>query len=432
MSNQGKLYSTHVLVSLIFLITLLGVLFASRNFILDILLVDVQTNVKIILVLFIIVAVSLSFIFYLLLTFNSRFNLEIWNETKDLAFSKQQFKRLYESAPIPYVMLDGDGNMHEPNKAALRFFGSLTEDIENKNFFSFVSDDSKEKAGDLFAYFRSKVSINRKEVQMMIKDGTVRSVMISVFDMRGPGSYLSTGLAVIMDITEQKLIEKAKTEFLSLAAHQLKTPLATTKWYTDMLFSGDIGVLNDEQKKYMTVLHVANQNMVELVDVLLNISRIEMGSLAVEKVPTNVQDLLESIKNEFALQINLKKINLVVNYNGLFESIESDPKLFRIVIQNLVSNAIKYTPDGGTISINFEESSNERRIVVSDTGFGIPIDQQDRIFSKLFRADNVKKLSSSQGTGLGLYLVKSIIVSMGGDIRFSSEENKGSIFTITF
>jgi len=117
-------------------------------------------------------------------------------------------------------------------------------------------------------------------------------------------------------------------------------------------------------------------------------------------------------------------------YGDNLKDIESDPRLLRIAIQNLISNAVKYTPDGGSITITFEDSVGEKAIIISDTGLGIPKEEQDKVFTKLFRADNVRNIKNSQGTGLGLYLVKSIVETMGGSIGFVSEESRGSTFTI--
>ena len=436
-----RLYLKHLSSSFIVLLALLGILFLSKGFIEKVVsdpLVYFKGNLSApdiyfvaVFIALIVVFVLISYIIYLLLAYNSRFNLEIWNATKETALSKEQFKRLYESAPVPYFLLNKNAEIHDPNKAGLRFFGVLPEEIEGKNIFSYIAGEDREPAEKMFQYYKSSSPINRKEVDMVTKKGDVRSVQLSIFEMKNPGSLSTTGLAMIFDVTEQKLLDKAKTEFLSLASHQLRSPLAATKWLTEMLVSGDIGVLSPKQKEYMEKLHTANEDMVDLVDVLLNVSRIEMGSLAVEMKPTNVEELSENILNELAFLVNKNGIEIKREYNGLLKNIKSDPKLLRIVIQNLVSNALKYTPRGGTVTITFEETMGKRRIKVTDTGMGIPRNQQDKIFTKLFRADNVRKLSESQGTGLGLYLVKSVVSSIGGDISFVSEENKGSTFTIT-
>ncbi len=436
-----KNYLKHLLTSVVILLVLLSTLFLSRNFIKnfisnpqDYFLSGLESAEIYFVTVFIgltVIFVLISYVIYLLLTNNTRFHLEIWNATKDLALSKEQFKRLYDSAPVPYIMLDKNAEIRGPNKAALRFFSVLPEDIVGKNLFSYLTGEDKEQAERLFDYYKSNVPINRKEVSMITKKGETRIVQLSIFEMKNPGSFSSTGLAMIFDITEQKLLDKAKTEFVSLASHQLRSPLATTKWLTEMLASGDIGELSPKHKEYVDKLHTANEDMIDLVDVLLNVSRIEMGSLTVDMKQTNVEELTESIFGELAFLINKKQINIVKEYNGLFQNIQSDPKLLRIVIQNLITNALKYTPSGGTIAVTFEESSGEKTITVSDTGLGIPESQQGLIFTKLFRADNVRGLNDSQGTGLGLYLVKSVMDSIGGSISFVSQENKGSAFTIT-
>jgi two-component system sensor histidine kinase VicK len=198
-----------------------------------------------------------------------------------------------------------------------------------------------------------------------------------------------------------------------------------------MLISGDIGEVSEKQKEYLEKLHIANEEMVDLVDVLLNVSRIEMGTLPIDKKQTNVEEITESILADFSVEIERKGIRVEKKYNDNLKNIKSDPKLLRIVIQNLISNAIKYTPSGGGVSIIFEESLIKgKKIIISDSGIGIPKNAQSMIFTKLFRADNARVLENVSGTGLGLYLVKSIIGSMGGDLSFVSEENKGSIFTI--
>ena len=378
------------------------------------------------------ISVLITYVIYLLLTSRTRTDLMVLKETMSLNASREQFVKLYDEAPVPYVTLNAAGEICNPNKAALRFFGVVAKEIEGKNFFSYEPEEDLEKAEKFLQYFKSNIPVNREEIRMVTKGGAVKWVLLSVFEMGNLGSPKHTGLATIFDITEQKKLDQAKTEFMSLASHQLRTPVSTIKWYTDMLLSGNLGELSPKQKEYIGIVYKVDKEMIELIDILLNVSRSEIGSIKPESKPTNVIELTESVLLELSSQIEDKQLIIDKQYDDSFKDMESDPKLLRIVIQNLISNAVKYTLPGGTITLSFNNSFPKRTIIVSDTGIGIPKEEQDKIFTKLFRADNARSLVGNQGTGLGLYLIKSIIEEMGGSIAFTSEENKGSIFTIKF
>lgn len=314
----------------------------------------------------------------------------------------------------------------------MRFFGVVSEEIEDKNLFSFLAEEDKNKAEKLLQRYEANIPINREEVRMITKSGVIKWVLLSVFEMSNPESwsYPPIGLATIFDITEQKKLDEAKTEFVSLASHQLRTPATTIKWYTDMLTSGGIGQLSPKQDDYINRVHKVNEEMIDLVDTLLNISKIEIGTFSVESKATNVQELFESVLVELSEQINKKGIRVEKRYRDALLNIKNDPKLLRIVIQNLLSNAVKYTPGNGTITVTLKQSIFEKVITITDSGIGIPKQEQNRIFTKMFRAQNARNLITSQGTGLGLYMVKSIVDALGGSISFVSEENKGSSFIV--
>jgi PAS domain S-box-containing protein len=236
-------------------------------------------------------------------------------------------------------------------------------------------------------------------------------------------------VVVFRDMTREQEIDKAKSEFVSLASHQLRTPLSAINWYAEMLKAGDAGKLTPEQEQYIDEIYSGNQRMVELVNALLDVSRIELGTFSVEPENVNVTQLAKDIVKEQEPEVFKKKQKLTEHYGDDIPLMRLDPKLMKIVLQNLLSNAIKYTPEMGTIDLTIDAGHGKLSMSVADTGLGIPKDQQDKIFTKLFRADNVKE-SDATGTGLGLYLAQSIIEHSGGKIWFESVENEGTTFYV--
>ena len=197
-----------------------------------------------------------------------------------------------------------------------------------------------------------------------------------------------------------------------------------------MLLAGDAGEVTPTQKKYLEEIYNGNQRMVDLVNTLLDVSRIELGTFIVESKPTDFTKLVLSVVAEQRPQIDEKKIKFVPSFEDNIPLMQADPKLLRMVIQNLLSNAIKYTPDDGRIKLSLSLADKRNVLLkVFDTGYGIPKNQQDKIFGKLFRADNVVG-KDTEGTGLGLYLAKSIVEQAGGQIWFKSIENRGSTFFV--
>jgi signal transduction histidine kinase len=248
-------------------------------------------------------------------------------------------------------------------------------------------------------------------------------------------------VAIERDITKEKEIDKAKTEFVSLASHQLRTPLSAINWYTEMLLAGDAGEINEEQKKYLTEVSVGNKRMVALVNALLNVSRLDLGTFIIEPEAIDVVEMSKSVLGELEVQVLEKNINIKELYFDDVVMYQADQKLLRIVFQNLLSNAVKYTNENGVINISISKVlkggyvglqsliQDSLVISISDSGIGIPSDQKEKMFTKLFRADNARQ-SETEGTGLGLYIVKSIIDQSGGVVWFESEENKGAEFHV--
>jgi PAS domain S-box-containing protein len=228
-------------------------------------------------IMLIVLSVLISYIVYLLLAAKTRAIIEADRLTHSLHASIEQLNNIYEESPVPYMTLDKNGKIIDSNKATVRFFGVVPEQIKNKNIFSFISKDESEKAEKLLLYYKSNLAINMEELRMIVKDDKVRWVILSVFKMEGNTKHGRVGLATIIDITERKGLDRAKTEFVSLASHQLRTPAATIKWYADMLLAGDIGPLDIKQAKYLDIIKKVNENMIEIIETLLNVSRVEVG-----------------------------------------------------------------------------------------------------------------------------------------------------------
>lgn len=229
---------------------------------------------------------------------------------------------------------------------------------------------------------------------------------------------------------ENPNVEQAKNELISLVSHQLRTPLTTIKWYIEALVSKDTDNLTEKQRQYLDQIYQSNERMVKLIESLLNVSRLELGTFHVETETLQIADIANANIKELQPQLKEKGAKLSVDIQDAMPQIEADKKMLGIIFQNLLSNAVKYSADeNGEIRFKLAMDKENIYIEVEDNGYGIPVAQQNQIFSKLFRADNVKERVSN-GTGLGLYLVKKIIDQSKGTITFKSEEDKGTLFKI--
>ncbi|MCA9397583.1 PAS domain-containing protein [candidate division WWE3 bacterium] len=248
-------------------------------------------------------------------------------------------------------------------------------------------------------------------------------------------------IIVFSDITLEKEIDQAKTEFVSLAAHQLRAPLSTISWYVETLLDGDIGEFDNEVKESLEQVYSDSNRLIELVNALLDVSRLDLGTFSIQPEPVILVDIITDVLRLVKPRQEEKNLAIKTDIEGAIPVINMDKTLTRMIIDNLITNAIKYTPKGGTVSVSLGIHKagqtvegvylNEDSILFSvrDTGYGIPSYQQGKIFQKLFRADNVK-YKDEQGTGLGLYMVKAIISEIEGNIWFESKEGEGTVFYV--
>jgi signal transduction histidine kinase len=298
---------------------------------------------------------------------------------------------------------------------------------------SMVVQEDRERAGAAFLKMQEVPGPFSVSFRILSGGSIIKYLRLEGKMILGKDKKMQKIEGVAHDITHEVEIDRAKTEFVSLASHQLKTPLTAISWLTEALLTGDKGPLNEEQRKYIENIHATDRSMMEMVNDLLNVSRIELGTLQLRPEEIDITQFAQSVVDEQKHSADIKYINIKYEYEPNLPPMRVDRNLIRMVFQNLLSNAIKYTPVGGNVSLTIARGTGMKDTVyvsVSDTGIGIPKEEQSKVFEKLHRAKNAQA-SVPDGTGLGLYVVKTIIERVKGAITFDSIEGKGTTFHVT-
>jgi signal transduction histidine kinase len=235
-------------------------------------------------------------------------------------------------------------------------------------------------------------------------------------------------IGVVSDITERKKAEKMKSDFVSFVTHQLRTPLSGIKWMLE-LASGEVDD-PEEMRSFVQDARASTDRLIRLVNDLLDVSRLERGALQVHHSKVDLADLTRSVLGEISPLMQEKGQAVTVYIGDELTPAWADSQMLRQVVLNLISNAMKYTPREGRITIAVRKEENRLRWEVSDTGIGIPKSDLGKLFEKFYRAENAQAVET-EGTGLGLYLVRLIVEQFGGKVWCTSEEGVGSTFAFT-
>lgn len=365
----------------------------------------------------------------------------IINVMEDLQTDKEKIdeqKHILDSIlanlPIGITLSDASGKPLMRNQAGVTMLGRGLDPQVNKDNLA-QSYQISRADGSLYPNedlpltmaLNSGLPISKDDLIIQRPDGTKHSLRATSVPIKNSEGQVTSAVTVFEDITHDKEIDRMKTEFISLASHQLRTPLSAIKWFSEMLLGGDAGELNSEQKDFTNNISQSTERMIQLVNSLLNISRIESGRILVDPRPTDLKELVQDVVTDLKAKIQERKQTLIISVRDDLPKVNLDPRLIRQVYLNLLTNAIKYTPKEGEITVLISKKGDEIISQVNDNGYGIPKSQQDRIFQKFFRAENVVKVETD-GTGLGLYLIKAIVESSKGKIWFESEEGKGTTF----
>jgi two-component system, NtrC family, sensor histidine kinase KinB len=347
---------------------------------------------------------------------------------------RNKLETIVQSIADGVFVVDTDLKITLFNPKAYQISGFSEKEVLGKDcneVLKFIYESDPEKIDDEFIKDainnRKSKEMNNHELLVTKKKGNV-PVAISASPLIGEEGQVSGCVVVFRDITKDREIDRMKTEFVSVASHQLKTPLTGIKWMTELLMRCG---LNEEQTEFAQSAHESTNRMIKLINELLDVSHIETGrKFDVRKERTDIITLLDSILEE--LNENAEKKDILIE-----KSKETPPELMvdidiskiRHVITNLIDNAIKYSKQDGRIEVSCVKNKSEIVFFVRDYGIGIPQEQQKRLFEKFFRADNAV-LSETDGTGLGLYIVRAIVEAHDGKVWFESTENISTTFYI--
>lgn len=239
-------------------------------------------------------------------------------------------------------------------------------------------------------------------------------------------------IAVIITRSFERLAEanRMKSEFISVVSHQLRSPLSNLRWVIELLTSGRVNGVSEKHLEYFKILKENSARMRELVSDLLIVSRIETANLSLKKKEISLEDLVRKIIEELESFAKASNVKVEFRTQENLPKVLADPSQIRLVIENLLDNAIRYIKEKGKAEIKLEKIDKDCRFEIKDTGVGIPKEDQKYIFQKFFRSENVMRYQT-QGSGLGLYITKSIVKRSGGKIGFKSQEGIGSTFWFT-
>ena len=333
------------------------------------------------------------------------------------------FTSLYERSPVGYLTLNKKGQVSSFNPSAVKLFHSTADKFTGLNFYKQI-EPNEDSLDVLRSKIEAGITINDQEMPMNTVDDKLIWVMVSVVPYRNIGESLVS----LVDVTDQKNVDTAKSEFVALATHQLRTPIAAIRWNAELLGKSFKGSETESQARYLDKVNRNVLRMIALINDFLSVSKLEMGTYAASREDINFSEFFTSIADEFAEKITGKQLTLNRTEDPPNTMVNTDSRLIHIIVSNLMSNAVKYAKKGGTITMSYQISGKVLELVVADDGIGVPEEEIGELFTKFYRASNAQS-HQTQGTGLGLYIVKQSVEQLGGTISVESGEDKGAKFT---
>ncbi|HEV2280554.1 MAG TPA: PAS domain S-box protein [Acidobacteriaceae bacterium] len=388
-------------------------------------------------------------------------NVDMSERQKRLALEEQtrlerRFRQLLEAAPDAIVEVAEDGTIVLVNRIAEAMFGYERHELVGKSVDMLVPDAMRHShdrhRNSYLAHPRTRPMGSGLELHARRKNGSLFPVEISLSPIHTEGTVHVT--AVIRDVTDRKRAEsevrrlqqryttelegrnreieranRLKSEFLASMSHELRTPLHTIIGFAELLEEGSEGPLNDKQKRFLEHIHRDSAHLLELINDILDLSKIESGQMTLKRevfpLVRCIEETLDSVRPGAALK------GVAVENRGTAEPVvDADPLRVKEMLYNLLSNAVKFTPKGGAVWVEIREESGFAHVTVGDTGVGISPEEQENIFDKFYQVGNTTT-GVREGTGLGLSITKELVQMHGGWMEVDSRPGEGSRFTFT-
>ena len=345
----------------------------------------------------------------------------------------RKFQKVADKTSDQVLITSRGGNIIYANQAAERYTGYSRKELTGRNIASFRFWGGwmgPYYYGELWRTVKRKKNKFTGEIINRRKNGTKYLTRLKVYPVVDKQRKIKYMVGLEKNITAEKEIDRTRTEFITLASHQLRTPLTNISLSLEVLLRDPTNRLTECQKDCLNGIYHDIHGMADLIATLLDASKIQLGSFLIELKPVNLVDTAESALKEVLGEVYAKKLRLIKQYDEYLTPVLSDRNIIRTILHNLLTNAVRYTPEKGIITFKIKRQDKKVLFQVSDSGYGIPRKERSKVFTKYFRAGNIKDKETS-GTGLGLYLTKLLVKSIQGKIRFSSCENEGTTFTVS-
>ena len=350
---------------------------------------------------------------------------------EEVRLQQSRLTQIFDSTSDGMLLVAPDGRVETANRRAGDMLGLDAADLIGAELTELLAGQRNEGAEyqRMFAALRSLVDDPEHGGQGDLELRALRRTLHWMSQPTKDSAGANSGFTLTFhDVTHEREVSRMKSDFVSFVTHQLRTPLAGIRWMLE-LAAQDPGVPADAAS-YVQDARQAAQRLIQLVNDLLDISRLERGKLTVSATPVDLGELTREVLAETAVLVQEKGHRVSVAGDADAPRVLADGQLLRQVVVNLVSNAIKYTPPAGTIEIRLERNGAALRWSIRDSGIGIPALSQPKLFEKFYRAENVLTLET-EGTGLGLYLVRLIMEQLDGRVWCESEEGAGATFLFT-